>query len=162
MKKLLLASLLVLLTASAATFGQIKVPKWLKAEYDKFKDQSLVIYTDYAPLRVDAGFTINGRTVETDVNDFFFEFSDTCHSGFCFNGDIDFLVIIDGGKPVKIASRTRVLADEVVFRVDRDTLSTFAAANKQIEFQVGNLEGVWKKRHIENFKALLTVGTAAK
>lgn len=163
MKKLPHLVLLALITVSGAA-AQIHAPKGLDVSYDKFKDKTVVYFRDssYDSADLYAAFVVSGQTVDADINDFYFQFSkDDCH-GFCFKGDVEFTVIIDGGKPWKVAEKGNVLTDKLGFMLSRDDLVRLAAADKQIEYQVGRFEGVWKQKIIEKFKGLLTAGTASQ
>jgi len=155
------AKLLFLITLLASLgYGQAKPAKGIDVAYDKFKDETTVSFVDFPSTFM---FTHPGRTIDADAQEFFFRFGYSCPGYFCFRGDVGFRVIIDGGPPLQVAEDEHlVLADTMVFIINRENLAKLAAATKQVEYQVGTYRGTWKDKIITKFKALLDAGTVKK
>lgn len=161
MKKFL--PILILLVAAVSGFGQQKTPKEIKVEYDKFKDKTEVSVWNYhesSPLRLYAVFTFKGEKMLQDASEFYLYFigGRRC-SGFCFNGDVGAIFLIDGQR-VTLPER-RVLSDEFILTVDRELFTRIATA-RLVEFQIGEFEVKWKDKSTALFKKLLDFGTVQK
>lgn len=161
MKTLLLT--VICFFSGLTTIGQFHPPvKDVAVEYDRFKDQTLVSFIDtYATPELAVGFIYDGKKLTADARFFAFTFSGKCRS-VCFNGSVDLLVIVDGGKPIKAGRKENAFGDSVTLAVYRDKFQAIAEAKESVEYQVGRYEGKWTESDIAVFKKLWALGTALK
>jgi len=150
-------TLLVILAFTVSAFGQIKAPKGFTAEYDKFKDKTLVGFTGWANgIQYFAEFETPGQTVAADVEYFYMTFAPNgrCY-GFCFNND-RLILLLDGSR-LDLGTHDG-LSDSATILVRRSDYIKIAAAGAA-EFQVGRFEGKWDPKTIAKFRTLLDLGT---
>lgn len=152
-------TLFLICILSIAAFGQIKAPKGFTADYDKFKDQTLVGFVGWAKgIQYIAEFEMAGKEATVDIEFFYLTFAPNRCSGFCFN-DSKLILLLDG-TPLDLGKHER-LSDTATYLVRRSDFAKIASA-KTGEFQVAYFEGKWDAKALAKFKTLLDLGTAKK
>lgn len=157
--KIYIFTLSVILAFTISAFGQIKAPKGFTADYDKFKDKTLVGFTGWANgIQYIAEFELSGQSVSEDVKYFYLTFAPNRCYGFCFD-DAKLIALLDG-KPMPLGTDDG-LGNTATFLIQREDFTKIANAVTG-EFQVGRFEGKWEGKMLAKFKTLLDLGTWQK
>lgn len=192
MKILLIPFILVLTISSfgqtiserADAFNNKRVfhKKNYKVEYDKFKEQTKVQFSN---IRIEEGkksksgaggillsvtFFFDGEILKTNVDEYFLIFQAVCRS-WCFldNHVLRFIAddkklnLGEGEHSGKVGNvgllRYEVGTEEaIVYKINRNDLSAIADA-KTSEFQLGNYEAALTEKHKQMLKNMLLLGT---
>ncbi len=153
-----------------------------KVEYDKFKEQTRVHFSN---IRIEEGkksksgaggillgvtFFFDGEILKTNVDDYFLIFQAVC-SNWCFldNHDLRFIAddkklnLGEGEHSGKVGNigllRYEVGTKEaIVYKINRNDLTVIADA-KISEFQLGNYEAALTEKRKQMLKNMLDLGT---
>ena len=150
-------TLILILILSVAGLAQTKLPKWFDVSYNKFEDQTTISFVEYGQMIYMVSGAYPGETLERELDDFYITFTRQDCYGFCFKGDVNLTLLIDG-KRVVAGERESVLNDSISFTVHRDLIKQIAAA-KLVEYKVGIFEKKWEPKSLAKFKLLLDLST---
>lgn len=157
MKENILLMVTICCVLALTASGQTKLPSGIKAEYDKFKDETEVVYRGFGHA---LWYRHAGATLTEDVEKFRITFFGARCEGYCFRSPTALIWMIDGERILGPVYE-RYLGDDVTMEIARDLVDRISKA-KVVEYQIGEFERKLQERERRKFAELLAVATVKK